>query len=179
MLYTIGHSTRTFQEFLALLRAHGIERVADVRTVPRSRRVPWTERGRLGRALRSRRIAYAHAPELGGLRHARKDSPNGAWRNSGFRGYADYMATPEFEAGLRRLNRWARARRTAVMCAEALPWRCHRSLIADAETARGIPVRHIMSATSARPHRMTPFAKVRRGRPPRVLYPPEHAKVRG
>src|SRR5207237_728822 len=117
--FTIGHSTRTLQEFARLLQAHGIRRLVDVRTVPKSRRVPWTSSGRLKAALKRRGILYAHVPELGGLRKTRKDSPNGAWRNASFRGYADHLATAEFARGLAKLEKFCRARRTAVMCAEA------------------------------------------------------------
>lgn len=171
-LYTVGHSSRTFEEFLQLLRAHGIGRIADVRTVPKSRRVPWFNKEELAPALNQAKIQYAHLPELGGLRHAKKDSLNLGWRNESFRGFADYMATPEFEKGLGKLNEMLPTLKTAVMCAEAVPWRCHRSLISDIETARGIPVEHLMSPTSMRPHEMTPFALVdRKSKPPKVTYP--------
>jgi uncharacterized protein (DUF488 family) len=168
MLYTIGHSNRSFAEFAALLKAHGIELVADIRTVPKSRHNPQFNREALAASLPEAGIGYVHIPELGGLRHPRKDSINLAWRNDSFRGYADYMQTEAFHAALDVLLRTAAERRTAIMCAEAVPWRCHRSLVADAAMARGIEVRHITSATAANPHKLTPFAQVEG---PRVTYP--------
>lgn len=171
-LYTVGHSNRTYEEFLKLLRAHGIGRIVDVRTVPKSRRVPWFNQEELAPALNKIGIRYAHLPELGGLRHSKKDSTNLGWKNASFRGFADYMATPEFEQGLAKLNEMLPSLKTAVMCAEAVPWRCHRSLIADAETARGVQVEHLMSPTSIRPHEMTSFAVVdKKTYPPKVTYP--------
>jgi uncharacterized protein (DUF488 family) len=167
-IFTIGHSTRTPGQLLALLKAHNIERLADVRTIPRSRRNPQFNADVLPAPLAEAGILYVPMPELGGLRHPRKDSPNTAWQNESFRGYADYMLTPQFEAALARLVEMARTARVAIMCAEAVPWRCHRSLIADALTARGIPVEHITSEHAAKPHRLTPFAKVE-GR--QVTYP--------
>jgi uncharacterized protein (DUF488 family) len=179
-LYTVGHSTRTLEEFLTLLEAFGIKRVVDVRTVPKSRRVPWFNKETLPGVLKPRGVLYSHLPKLGGLRHARKDSPNCGWRNASFRGYADYMATPGFAQGVEALNRLREKRRVAIMCAEAVPWRCHRSMIADAEVARGIEVRHIMSAQRANPHRLTPFAVVNKRRdPPLVQYPPYEENAGG
>jgi 3-methyladenine DNA glycosylase/8-oxoguanine DNA glycosylase len=171
-VYTVGHSTRTLDELVEILRAFGVTVLVDIRTVPRSRRNPQFNRDALGRALRARRLRYVHLPELGGLRRARKDSPNTAWRNASFRGYADHMRTPEFEAGLTKLHALAADRTIALMCAEAVPWRCHRSLVADALTARGAHVEHITSATRASPHRMTPFARVDGAR---VTYPGDGA----
>lgn len=172
VLYTVGHSSRTFEEFLKLLRAHGIGRIVDVRTVPKSRRVPWFNKEELAPALNKAKIRYAHLPELGGLRHSKKDSINLGWKNASFRGFADYMATPEFEKGLDKLNEMLSTLKTAIMCAEAVPWRCHRSLISDIETARGVPVEHLLSPTSTRPHEMTSFAVVdKKSKPPRVTYP--------
>lgn len=169
VLFTLGHSTRPLDEFTRLLRAHGVAQLVDVRTVPRSRHNPQFNKDAVGKALRARRINYRHMKALGGLRHARKDSElNAGWRNASFRGYADYMQTSEFEAGLKQLLAVAAKRPTAVMCAEAVPWRCHRSMIADALTARGVAVRHVMSPTSARLHKLNPMARVRRGR---VTYP--------
>jgi uncharacterized protein (DUF488 family) len=159
-VFTIGHSTRSIEDFLELLRVHGVTCLLDVRTVPRSRHNPQFNRDTLPESLRQAGIAYRHMPELGGLRHARADSPNMGWRNSSFRGYADYMQTTEFEAGIERLIATATRERSAIMCAEALPWRCHRSLIADALVVREIPVKHIMSATRANLHVLTPFANV-------------------
>jgi uncharacterized protein (DUF488 family) len=157
---TIGHSTRTLQALVEMLHAHGAEHLADVRTIPRSRHNPQFNRDTLPEALRLAGIAYTHMEQLGGLRHARPDSPNTGWRNSSFRGFADYMQTPEFEAGLEKLMQLARREQTAIMCAEAVPWRCHRSLIADALKIRGLQVEHIMSASRTQPHLLTSFAKV-------------------
>lgn len=165
-IFTIGHSTRSLDEFVDLLREHRIATLADVRTVPASRRVPHFAKGALERSLPERGVAYVHLPELGGLRKPHPDSVNGAWRNASFRGYADYMQTPEFETGLERLL--ALPRPLALMCAEALPWRCHRSLIADALLARGVRVEEILGPRQHRPHEVTPFARVRRAR---VTYP--------
>jgi uncharacterized protein (DUF488 family) len=159
-VFTIGHSTRTIEEFLSMLQAHGVERLVDVRTIPKSRRVPQFNSDALAASLREQGIEYAHLATLGGLRYAKKDSVNTGWRNASFRGYADYMATEEFHEGLNRLLELARTKRTAIMCAEAVPWRCHRSLIGDALLARGVHVDDIMSASSVRPHEMTSFAKV-------------------
>ena len=167
-ILTVGHSTRSLEEFVRLLRAHGIRRLVDVRSIPRSRHNPQFNRESLGRFLRNRRIGYRHMKSLGGLRRPRRDSPNMGWRNDSFRGFADYMQTPEFEAAIEKLIAFAAQRPTAIMCAESLPWRCHRSLIADALTARGLAVRHIFSVTNAKPHALTPMAKVR-GR--RITYP--------
>lgn len=163
ILYTIGHSTRLIEEFIAILKAHGIETLVDVRTVPRSRHNPQFNRDLLPHSLASAGTGYVHMPGLGGLRHARPDSPNTGWRNASFRGYADYMQTPEFAANLDALIELCRKGRTAVMCAEAVPWRCHRSLIADAVSTRGLEVRHILSATAAKPHTPTPFLQVNGG----------------
>jgi uncharacterized protein (DUF488 family) len=171
-LYTVGHSNRTFEEFLALLKTHSIERIVDIRTIPKSRRVPWFNEEALAPALNKARIRYARLPELGGLRHAKKNSTNQGWKNASFRGFADYMATPEFEMGLKKLNSMLSDLKTAVMCAEAVPWRCHRSLIADAQVTRGVPVVHLMSPTSSKTHELTSFAVVdKKSKPPRVCYP--------
>lgn len=165
---TVGHSTRSLEAFAELLRAHGVEQVVDVRTVPRSRRNPQFNRETLPAALAAYGIGYAHLPSLGGLRHPRPDSPNTAWRNLSFRGYADYMTTPEFAAGLDELLALTGQRQIAIMCAEAVPWRCHRSLIADALLMRGVSVEDILSATRRTPHRLTPFA---RAEGMRITYP--------
>jgi uncharacterized protein (DUF488 family) len=159
-LHTVGHSTRTLDELVALLRAFGVTTVADIRTIPRSRHNPQFEREALRSALRRHHIRYVHLSSLGGLRHARKDSPNTGWRNASFRGYADYMLTEGFEAGLTELRGLVADETVALMCAEAVPWRCHRSLVADALTARGALVEHITSPTRATPHRLTDFAHV-------------------
>lgn len=144
-----------------LLRAHGVRRVVDVRTIPRSRRNPQFNRETLPQALHGRKIHYTHLAALGGLRHARKDSLNTGWQNASFRGFADYMQTAEFETGIEKLVELAGKERVAVMCAEAVPWRCHRSLIADALLVRGIAVDHITSLKRAEPHRLTSFAQVK------------------
>jgi uncharacterized protein (DUF488 family) len=167
-LYTIGHSTRDTAELLELLRAHGVEQVVDVRTIPRSRHNPQFGGDRLSRSLDQAGIRYVHLKALGGLRHARPDSVNLGWHNSSFRGFADYMQTENFAAGLRRLEVLATKRATAIMCAEAVPWRCHRSLIADALTVADWRVLHIQSRKTAVPHRCTPFLVVRSAR---LLYP--------
>jgi uncharacterized protein (DUF488 family) len=160
LILTIGHSTHSMDEFLEILAAHGVEQLIDVRTIPKSRRNPQFHQDNLPASLENAHIRYRHMPELGGLRHARKDSINTGWKNASFRGYADYMQTRDFEEGLRRLIEAAEERSTVIMCAEAVPWRCHRSLIADALTARGIAVEHIMSKTSRKPHAYTPFARI-------------------
>jgi uncharacterized protein (DUF488 family) len=156
--YTIGHSTRTLPEFLALLRVHGIAQIADVRTVPRSRRHPHFAREALAASLAEHGIAYEHFAELGGLRRPRRDSPNRGWRNKNFRGYADYMQTSAFEAGVARLLEYGATAPTAAMCAEAVWWRCHRGLLADALLVRGVTVRHIISSAPAQPHQLCDFA---------------------
>ncbi len=160
MILTIGHSTRSLDEFLALLEAHDVWRLVDIRTVPRSRRNPQFGIEALPGALRAAGIAYTHMKGLGGLRHPHKDSTNTAWQNAGFRGYADYMETPEFEQNLAGLLELASREQIAVMCAEAVPWRCHRSLLSDALVARGVPVEHITGKTGRQPHKLTPFARV-------------------
>jgi uncharacterized protein (DUF488 family) len=165
---TIGHSTRTWKIFLDLLRAYRVERVIDVRSIPRSRHNPQFGQKTLRTKLRAARIGYVHLRKLGGLRHARRDSSNMGWRNSSFRGFADYMQTSEFDAGLQRLIKLTRQKRSALMCAEAVPWRCHRSLIADALTVLGIRVEDIMSKSRSQMHSLTSFARVRSGR---VTYP--------
>lgn len=172
---TIGHSTRAWKDFLEILRAHGVRRVIDVRSIPRSKHNPQFNRETLRLKLRSARIGYVHLRKLGGLRHARRDSPNMGWRNASFRGFADYMQTSEFEAGLSRLLKLAAQKRCALMCAEAVPWRCHRSLIADALTVRGIRVEDIMSMKRSQVHSLTPFARVQGHR---ITYPAEN-RARG
>ena len=157
---TIGHSTRSIESFIEMLHAHGVKRVVDVRTIPRSRTNPQFNRKILTQSLAEAGIGYTHVAELGGLRHARKDSINTGWRNASFRGYADYMQTPDFEAAVESLIEIAKREQVTIMCAEAVPWRCHRSLIGDALKVRGIAVEDIMSATRTQPHALTPFAKV-------------------
>lgn len=160
MIYTVGHSTRPWSEFLGLLSTHDIAHVVDVRRYPGSRRYPQFGREALAAALAEAGIGYEHAPDLGGRRSARADSRNTAWRSAAFRGYADHMESPEFQVALGVLLEGGRSRRTAILCAEALPWRCHRHLIADALLARGEPVAHILSDASPAPHQLSPHARV-------------------
>ncbi|MFE8601770.1 DUF488 domain-containing protein [Archangium violaceum] len=167
-IYTVGHSTRPAEELLELLQAHGIQTLVDIRTVPRSRTNPQFNQDTLPRTLARADIRYVHLPRLGGLRRTSKDSPNTAWRNASFRGYADYMRTDEFTRGLEELRALTADGPLALMCAEAVRWRCHRTLVADALYARGVEVRHITSRTRAEPHKLTPFAELH-GR--QVLYP--------
>lgn len=172
-LYTIGHSTHTLQEFLDILHTHKIAHIVDVRTIPKSRYVPWFDENKLKTALNTVNISYTHISALGGLRKTHKDSINQGWHNASFRGFADYMQTPEFYAGFKELNQLIKQKgKVAIMCAEAVPWRCHRSLIADAEVVRGITVLDIMSKTSIHPHKLTSFAVVDRSkRPIKIYYP--------
>ena len=167
-IYTIGYSTRTIEQFLELLKAHGIQQIVDVRTVPKSRHNPQFGKEALAASLEQAGIAYTHLEKLGGLRHTSKDSVNLGWQNASFRGFADYMATPEFQAGLDELKALAEKKTDAIMCAEAVPWRCHRSLIADALTIQGWQVLHIQSRKTAQPHELTPFHKVQDGK---LTYP--------
>lgn len=160
-IFTIGHSTHPIEHFIELLQANGVTQLIDIRTIPKSRRNPQFSSDALAASLRSAHIRYIHLKELGGLRHARRDSVNLGWRNASFRGYADYMQTPEFEAALDRAIALAKERPTALMCAEAVPWRCHRSLVADALTVRGIRVLEIVGSSPPREHTLTPFARVR------------------
>jgi uncharacterized protein (DUF488 family) len=169
-VFTIGHSTHPIAEFIEILKATGIKRVLDVRTIPRSRHNPQFNRESLAESLHGSGIGYTHLKKLGGLRYPAKDSINLGWRNSGFRGFADYMQSPEFEAALARAIKLSKTKSCALMCAEAVPWRCHRSLIADALRVRKIPVTHIVSATRARPHKITPFALIRGTQ---ITYPDE------
>ena len=157
---TIGHSTRSINEFIRLLTAHGVDRVIDIRTIPRSRHNPEFSRGLLSHALRRVGMRYTHLPGLGGLRHPRRNSANRGWRNAGFRGYADYMQTAAFRGSLDRCIARAKDSQVVLMCAEAVPWRCHRSLVADALIVRGITVSEITSGVRARPHSLTPWAEV-------------------
>jgi uncharacterized protein (DUF488 family) len=157
-VFTVGHSTLSIDDFVALLRAYGIETVVDIRTVPRSRRNPQFNADALPQALQAHGLNYVGLPGLGGLRKPSKESPNKGWRNDSFRGYADYMQTPAFADALDELIDISRHKRAAIMCAEAVPWRCHRSLVADALEVRGIPAVEILSRTSHRLHKLTPFA---------------------
>ena len=158
---TIGHSTRTFEEFIGMLQAHGATCVIDVRSIPQSRHNPQFNKASLPGSLKKAGLGYAHLPGLGGLRHAKRDSLNLGWRNASFRGYADYMQTPGFKQSLEEVIQLANQERIVLMCAEAVPWRCHRSLIADALLVRGIRTEDILSATRRQVHTLTPFAKVR------------------
>jgi uncharacterized protein (DUF488 family) len=168
IIFTIGHSTRTIDEFINLLNAYGINLLVDVRTIPKSRHNPQFCKEPLAQALRNSNIGYKHMKGLGGLRHANKDSPNMAWRNSSFRGYADYMQTKGFLHSLKDLIELSKKKKVAIMCAEAVPWRCHRSLIGDALLAHHRNVIDIMSLKDSRPHNLTPWAVVHRGK---VKYP--------
>jgi len=174
-VFTVGHSTHPLEEFLGLLAAHGVTLLVDVRAVPRSRHNPQFNKETLPEALAAVGVGYLHLQGLGGLRHSAADSPNRGWRVPSFRGYADYMLTEEFEGELARLLALARNDRVALMCAEAVPWRCHRSLIADALIVRKAAVEHIMSRAQRQPHRVTPFARIEGFR---ITYPgtPESAE---
>lgn len=166
---TIGHSTHPIDEFVKMLKAHGVETVVDIRTVPRSRHNPQFDQAALPGLLADAGLEYVYIQELGGLRRAAKGSPNGGWRNASFRGYADHMQSEEFLTGLEKLIDLAGQRRVAIMCAEAVPWRCHRSLVGDALLVRGIAVEDIMTATSRKPEKLTSFAKVHGTE---ITYPP-------
>jgi uncharacterized protein (DUF488 family) len=173
--FTLGHSTQSLDALVQLLRDHGIEELWDVRVMPYSRRNPQFARDALAAALPRDGIRYVHAGTLGGFRRPRPDSENAGWRNTSFRGYADYMQTPEFQRAIATLVRAADTARLGAMCAEALPWRCHRSLIADALTVRGVTVRHLFPDGTDRPHRLTPWAQVEGTR---LLYPKSAAPRR-
>lgn len=170
VIFTIGHSTRTMAAFGAVLQAYMVKQLVDVRTVPRSRHNPQFNRETLPQSLDEIGIKYVHMAGLGGLRHPQLDSPNTAWRNASFRGFADYMGTPEFEANLNELKEMAARGRTVVMCAEAVPWRCHRLLLADALLAQGIRVEHVLSSRRSQTHTLTPWAKIE---DTKVSYPSE------
>jgi uncharacterized protein (DUF488 family) len=178
-LYTLGHSNHSFEEFLGLLQRHRIKHVVDVRTIPKSRHVPWTNQKSLIKLLGNQAINYTSLPGLGGLRHPKSDSINTGWINPGFRGFADYMQTKEFYAELKKLNSLLKkgSCSVAIMCAEAVPWRCHRNLIADAEIIRGIKVFHIISTATAKLHKLTSFAIIdKTKRPMRISYPHSEPK---
>jgi uncharacterized protein (DUF488 family) len=168
IIFTIGHSTRSLDEFTAMLKEQGVGMVVDVRTVPRSRHNPQYNGDALPQALREHGIGYEHMPCLGGLRHAKKDSVNTGWENASFRGFADYMQTTDFVESLQQLIDRARTIPTAIMCAEAVPWRCHRSLIGDALLVRGIAVKDLIGKGNAREHLLTPWARVEGER---ITYP--------
>jgi uncharacterized protein (DUF488 family) len=173
-IFTIGHSTRLIEPFIEMLQSSGVKQLLDIRTIPKSRRNPQFNSDSLAVSLRAAHIRYIHLKELGGLRHPRRDSINLAWRNASFRGYADYMQTPEFEAALARAIELAQARPTALMCAEAVPWRCHRSLVADALVVRGIRVLEIVSSAEPKEHKLAPFARVRGTH---ITYPAEQGSL--
>jgi uncharacterized protein (DUF488 family) len=173
-IFTIGHSTHPIDEFVGMLRAYETETLVDIRTVPRSRHNPQFSQNALMPSLESAGIAYRYMKDLGGLRHAGKDSPNTGWRNLSFRGYADYMQTAPFRNAIDNLVVLGTQARSVIMCAEALPWRCHRSLVGDALVVRHIPVEDIMSPQKSSPHKLTSFARVTGTQ---ILYPPETAEA--
>lgn len=160
VVFTIGHSTRALTELIALLAGHSVTRLIDVRTVPRSRHNPQFNLDTLPAALEAAGIQYEHHAGLGGFRRTRPDSPNLGWRNASFRGYADYMQTAVFAQNLAAVMKLAKHEQVVLMCAEAVPWRCHRSLIADALIVRGLAVEEIISGTRRQAHALTSFAKV-------------------
>lgn len=170
-IYTLGHSTRTQEEFLAILGSFRIDTVADIRTVPRSARNPQYDQNTFERWLQEAHVRYVHLRNLGGLRHARKDSINMGWKNASFRGYADYMETSQFEEAIEELISLAVDHTVAIVCAEAVPWRCHRSLVGDALLVRGVAALDIMGVNTAKPHRLTPWAYVEGTR---ITYPLSH-----
>ena len=173
-VFTLGHSTLPIESFLALLQAYGIERLVDIRTIPRSRHNPQFNDTALAGSLEAQHLEYVHLKALGGLRRARKDSPNTGWRNESFRGFADYMQTEESRDALITLIRMSCEKRVAIMCAEAVPWRCHRSLVADALSVRDVPVVEILSESSYRMHELTSFAQVEGVR---ITYPSGQAAL--
>lgn len=171
-IYTIGHSTHPIDEFIAMLQAHGVKKLVDVRTIPKSGHNPQFMEDALATSLRAEGITYRRAKALGGLRHVRKDSPNGGWRNKSFQGYADYMQTPDFTEALEDLLDRSQHSDVAIMCAEAVPWRCHRSMIGDALAVRGVTVLDIMTEKKATEHVLHSFARVDGTS---ITYPPEAA----
>ena len=173
-IFTVGHSTLPIERFVALLHAYRIESLGDIRTVPRSRHNPQFNQDTLAGALKEDKIDYVPLPALGGLRQPLKDSLNTGWRNESFRGYTDYMQTEAFQNGLDILIRMSRQTRMAIMCAEAVPWRCHRSLVADALSIRDVPVIEILSESSYRTHKLTPFARVQGTE---ITYPPDQTSL--
>jgi uncharacterized protein (DUF488 family) len=173
-VFTLGHSTLPIERFVALLKVYDIERLVDIRTIPGSRHNPQFNDTALADTLKAEHLEYLHMRALGGLRRARKDSPNTGWRNANFRGYADYMQTEAFQNALESLIDMSRRKRVAIMCAEAVPWRCHRSLVADALNVHGVPAIEILSESSYRTHTLTPFAEVHGLQ---ITYPPEQAAL--
>ena len=172
-IFTIGHSTRDLADFMALLRENGVQRLADIRRYPGSRRYPHFSRDALSLSLPAEGIEYLHMPELGGRRKPRPDSPNTAWRNDQFRAYADHMATAEFRVAIDKLL--ASPKPSAYMCAEAVPWRCHRNLVSDELVRRGIEVMHILGPGQTRPHELNPHAVIEDDH---LIYPAEQASFR-
>jgi uncharacterized protein (DUF488 family) len=160
MIFTVGHSTRPIGEFLQLLQSNGVEQIIDIRTIPKSRFNPHFSGESLQASLKVNGVQYVHVKELGGLRRPSSDSPNLGWRNAGFRGFADYMQKPEFDAAIERAIHLAKSKCSALMCAEVLPWRCHRSLVADALVVRGVRVLDIVSSAQPKEHKLTSFARV-------------------
>ena len=173
-IFTVGHSNRTIQDFLEILESYKLKLVIDIRTVPKSRHNPQFEIKKFGKTLARHGIEYVHMSGLGGFRHSLKNSVNKAWRNSAFRGYADYMQTKDFAKNLKRLIARSKRKRLVMMCAEAVPWRCHRSLVGDALLVHGLLVEDIFSKSSHRPHHMTSFAKVRGTK---LTYPPDPSET--
>lgn len=167
-IYAIGHSTHSAEKFIALLKAHSIKCVIDIRTVPKSRHCPQFNKEELTKLLKSEKIGYRHMKELGGFRHVVKNSINIGWENLSFRGYADYMQTPDFQKALEKLEKIAQKKRCVLMCAEAVPWRCHRSLVLDALSVRKWKAFHIQSCKTAKRHKRTSFAKISKGQ---IIYP--------
>ena len=159
-IYTIGHSTHPIDDFIAILKHYHIDELVDIRTIPKSRHNPQFNEPELAHALRNHHIGYRHQKNLGGLRHTHANSINTAWENASFRGYADYMQTDEFKEGVETLIKIAHEKTVVIMCSEAVPWRCHRSLVGDALLVRGITVEDIFSITSCKPHTLTPWALV-------------------
>jgi len=168
IVYALGHSTRTIDAFIEILQAHSISMLVDIRTIPRSRHNPQFSEAELKKSLEDKCVTYTHFGELGGLRKAKKDSVNTGWQNASFRGFADYMQTREFASAIRKLMQLAKQGRVAIMCAEGNPFRCHRSLVADALTVRKVRVLHISSKTSVREHTLTKFAKINGTK---IMYP--------
>lgn len=171
-IYTIGHSNRELNTFIDLLKKFEINYFVDIRSIPKSMHVPWFNKPALARALKINKIKYQHFSSLGGLRHTNKNSINIGWHNASFRGFADYMQTQEFIIGLTELNKLIKDNKVAIMCAEAVPWRCHRSLIGDAEVIRGIKVLDIINESTLKEHQLTAFAKVNKtSNPVKIYYP--------
>lgn len=163
-IFTIGYSTRSIDAFIDLLKAHDIKMVIDIRTIPKSHHSPEYNKEELKLFLKKAKIGYRHLKELGGLRHTSKHSINTGWINPSFRGFADYMGTPEFQVGLEKLEKIAKTKRCVLMCAEGIPWRCHRSLIADALTIQKYKVFHIQSKKTAKAHKRTSFLRIKMGK---------------